>query len=184
MKQQLSIIDNSDLSYHKDDGEKVTNVDRIKKDMEAELTFIEPQSLNFHAKLNQIYLEYAKQKTTTENQGFLSMTPFDNMLDAYDDMLVSASSAASLIRKKRSDNHFMKKLHKECEQYYKDNPDKFEESKKIKETAKMNYELNTIEVKHKKKGPGLMPHELKVVEGLVRKRLKRLRLDIIFEDDQ
>ena len=151
--------------------------------MADDLTFVEPQSLNFHAKLNHIYIEYAKQKTTSENQGFLSMTQFDNMLDDYDDMLFEASHAVELIKKKRSDNHYMKKLNKECEQYYKDNPDKFEESKKIKETAKMNYELNTIEVKHKKKGPGLQPHELKVVEGLVRKRLKRMRLDFIFEDD-
>ena len=115
MKQQLSIVDNSDLYYHSSEGEKVTNVDQIKRDMADDLTFVEPQSLNFHAKLNHIYIEYAKQKTTSESQGFLSMTQFDNRLDDYDDMLFEASHAFDLIKKKRSDNHYMKTLNKECE---------------------------------------------------------------------
>ena len=119
--------------------------------MKDQIEFIEPQSMNFDAKISDACEEFLRReeknktqtKQGTESNAFRGIwTKYNgarhDCMDELDDGLYRMPKAQKGINKKLKDSRFMSKLQKECEHYVRENPDEF---RRIEQPLKLRLDI-------------------------------------------
>ena len=128
-------------------------IEVLLEQLQGQIEFIEPQSMNFDAKISDAYQEFLKKEEKNKGQGknaadskaynindihYTNGDRYDYVDDQIDDGLYRSSKAQKRINKKLKDAKFMSKLQKECEHYVRENPDEF---KRMEQPSKFKMDI-------------------------------------------
>jgi len=204
---EVQVVDNIKQSWFRtardrDKDKKGKNQIELLVDQQKDaIEFVEPQSMNFDIKLSDAYKDFLASKSKESKDKVLAELQrnrnqeiiYENgekfdYVDMFEDEMFYLPKATKKVRKKLKDNKFMTKLRKHCEEYVMDNPEKFQSAGDGKPKAKFDIVDNKVidleGKKQKKNKEGLDEVQIAEVQNLVIKRFKRVKKDIVVEDDE
>ena len=170
---QLQIVD---TQYPQEQIEEIIKLNK------AEISFQEPQSMNFDKKLSEIYKEFKiwqdqkREKKGRKDEGKPTQNGKAQACSELEDLLFSVPRAAGIIKKKVNDQDFLKKINKEAKQHVKEQQANQPEQP---QTFKIDLESAPAEGSKKK----MSPRSLQKVKKVAQKRLNQFRRDTVAEDD-